>query len=330
MALELETHALSVGTDGHSSGRAGFWRPAFRSGARWVSLLGLILIAAYFLSGIFTVAADEQAVVRRFGKVVARLGPGIHYRLPWPVDRIDPVKTTAVMKAGVGFDLRDGEGQHVTGMELLTGDTNIISVAMVIQYVIRNPADFLFAIEDPQGLIGSLAQSVLTETVLGMAVDEVLTTGRLAIQEQVKVKTQAILNRNSSGIQLTSANIMAITLDRSVAQAFQDVANASADREKKINEGRAYANNLLPKARGEARSMVLAAQSYKEQQIAEAIGHTTRFLELLAEYNKAPDITRSRLYLEAMEKILPKVKKYVIDSAHGQQPVNLRLNPSQP
>jgi modulator of FtsH protease HflK len=328
--MALATDELSAGTDHQSPGRARSSRPAFRSGAAWVGLLSLVLIAAYFLAGIFTVAADEQAVVRRFGEVVARLGPGLHYHLPWPVDRIALVKTTAVMKTGVGFDLPDGEGQRVTGMELLTGDTNIISVAMVIQYVIRNPADFLFAIEDPQGLIGSLAQSVLTETVLGMPVDEVLTTGRLAIQEQVKVKTQAILDRYSSGIQLTSANIMAITLDRSVAQAFQDVANASADREKKINEGRAYTNNLLPKARGEARSMVLAAQSYKEQQIAEAIGHTTRFLELLAEYNKAPDITRSRLYLEAMEKILPKVKKYVIDSAHGQQPVNLRLNPSQP
>jgi membrane protease subunit HflK len=123
---------------------------------------------------------------------------------------------------------------------------------------------------------------------------------------------------------------MAITLDASVAQAFQDVANAAADREKKINEGRTYANNLLPKARGEARSLVLAAQSAKEQRIAEAVGNTTRFLELLVEYSKAPDITRSRLYLESMEKVLPKLKKYVIDSEHGQRPVNLRLGPSPP
>jgi membrane protease subunit HflK len=115
-----------------------------------------------------------------------------------------------------------------------------------------------------------------------------------------------------------------------VAQAFQDVANASADREKKVNEGRAYANNLLPKARGEARAMVLAEQSYQEQQIAEAVGNTTRFLELLTEYNKAPDITRKRLYLESMEKILPKVKKYIIDSELGRKPVNLRFGPSQP
>src|SRR5919198_5854626 len=305
--------------------------PGPRLGRRlaWAGGLLALAVAGYLLAGIFTVAADEQALVRRFGRVAARLGPGIHYRLPWPVDRVDVVKTTAVMKTGVGFDLPEGNAR-ATGVEILTGDTNIISVAMALQYVIRNPAAFLFAIETPPTLIGSIAESVLTETVLGMPVDEVLTTGRLAIQERVKTRTQAILDRYVSGIQLTSASIMTITFDSAVAQAFQDVASASADRENKINEGRAYANNVVPKARGEAQSLVLAAQSYREQRVAEAVGNNSRFLELLAEYAKAPEITRSRLYLEAMEKILPKVKKYVVDSEQGRQPVNLRLNPARP
>ncbi len=262
--------------------------------AAWLGGLLALAVAGYLLAGVFTVAADEQAVIRRFGRVAARLGPGIHYRLPWPVDQVDIVKT------------------------------------MTLQYVIRNPSAFLFETENPSTLIGSLAESVLTETVLGMPVDEVLTTGRLAIQEQVKTRTQEILDRYDSGVQITSANMMGITLDSAVAQAFQDVANASADRENKINQGRSYANDLLPKARGEARSIVLAAQSYREQRVAEAIGNTTRFLELLAEYNKAPEVTRTRLYLEAMEKVLPKVKKYVIDSEHGRKPINLRLGPTPP
>jgi membrane protease subunit HflK len=298
--------------------------------AAWGGGLLALAVAGYLMTGIFTVAADEQAVIRRFGRVAARLGPGIHYRLPWPVDRVDVVKTTAVTKTGVGFALPEGETRGVTGVEVLTGDTNIISVAMSLQYVIRNPAPFLFEIEQPSALIGSVAESVLTQTILGMPVDEALTTGRLAIQEHVKTRTQTILDRYGSGIQIASANLMGITLDSSVAQAFQDVANASADRENKINQGRSYANDLLPKARGEARSMVLAAQSYKEQRVAEAVGNTTRYLELLSEYNKAPDVTRTRLYLEAMEKILPKVKKYVIDGEHGQRPINLRLGPPQP
>src|SRR5437773_2251262 len=210
--------------------------PRPRRRAAWVGGLLAVAAAGYLLAGTFTVAADEQAVIRRFGRVALRLGPGIHYRLPWPIDQVDNVKT----------------------------------------------------------------------------------------------RTQGILDQYASGIQITSANLMGITLDSAVAQAFQDVANASADRENKINQGRSYANDLLPKARGEARSIVLAAQSYKEQRVAEAIGNTTRFLELLAEYNKAPEVTRTRLYLEAMEKVLPRVKKYVIDSEHGQKPINLRLGPTPP
>lgn len=291
----------------------------------WIGLIGFGLIAAYFATGFFAVETDEQAVVRRFGRIVARLGPGMHYRLPWPVDRVDRLKTTTVMKTGVGFILPDTEGETVTGMTLLTGDTNIIGVAVVLQYIIQDPAAFLFEVEDPKTLIGRLAEAILTTTVVGMPVDDVLTTGRLAIQEQVKLSTQAILDRYRSGIQLTSANIMTITLDRSVAKAFQDVVNAYADRDKKMNEARTYVNNLLPKARGEAHSLVLAAQSYKEHKTAEAIGNTSRFLALLDEYKKAPDITRARLYLEAMEKILPNVKKYIIDSERGRLPINLRL-----
>jgi membrane protease subunit HflK len=289
------------------------------------SLLGVVLILLYLASGIFAVAPDEQAVVRRFGRLAARLGPGIHYRLPWPVDRVDTLKTTAVMKTGAGFALSEVEGEVITGIELLTGDTNIIGVGMVLQYVVQQPTDFLFEVEEPQTLIGSLAEAILTATVIGMSVDEVLTTGRLAIQEHVKSNTQTALDRYQSGVQVTSANIMTITLDRSVAQAFQDVVNAQADRDKKINEAKTYVNNLLPKARGEARTLVLAAQSYKEQTTAEAIGNSGRFLALLTEYEKAPDITRTRLYLEAMEKILPKVKKYIVDSEDGNLPLNLRL-----
>jgi modulator of FtsH protease HflK len=307
--------------------RRATWLPARRRA--WAGPLAALVITGYLLTGVFTVAADEQAVIRRFGRVVARLGPGIHYRLPWPVDRVNVIKTTSVMKTGVGFDLLEGDAR-LSGVEILTGDTNIVSVAMTLQYVIRNPAAFLFDIESPPALVGSVAESVLTETVLGMPVDEVLTTGRLTIQDRVKTRTQAILDRYDSGIQITSASMMGITFDASVAQAFQDVSSASADRENKINQGRSYANDLLPKARGEARSMVLAAQSYKDQHVAEAIGDTTRFLELMKEYNKAPDVTRTRLYLEAMEKILPKVRKYVIDSERGQKPINLRLGPTPP
>jgi len=291
----------------------------------WVGVLGIVLPLAYLTSGFFVVNADVHAVVRRFGAIAARVGPGMHYRMPWPVDRVDVLKTTSVMKVGVGFALRDSDSEAPKGVELLTGDTNILNVALVVQYIIRNPADYLFQVDRPQTLVATIAESVLTETVVGMPIDEVLTTGRLAIQAGVKLKTQEMLDQYQSGVQISSVNIMNITLDPSVAQAFQDVADAMADREKTQNEARAYANDQIPRARGEANQTVSNAQNYKQQRIAEAIGNTTRFQALLQEYQKAPEVTRSRIYLDSMEKILPKVKLYVIDSQGGHVPINLRV-----
>jgi membrane protease subunit HflK len=301
------------------------WWPLPPRARRWSGLAPLFLVLAYFGTGFYVVDTDEQGVVRRFGAIAARVGPGMHYRLPWPIDQVDVVKTTSVMKTGVGFPLPEGEQATVVGMELLTGDTNILNVALVLQYVVHSPADLLFRIDDPGTLIGNLAEAVLTRTVVGMAVDDVLTTGRLAIQERVKADTQATLDRYRSGIQITSSNIMTITLDQSVAETFQEVTDAMADRERSRNQARIYANNLIPKARGEAHTTVREAQAYQQQRVAEAIGNTERFLALLEEYEKAPEITRTRLYLEAIEEILPKVQIYVVDTDEGRVPLNLRV-----
>jgi membrane protease subunit HflK len=147
----------------------------------------LVLTAAYLASGFYVVGTDERGVVRRFGAVVEHVAPGMHYRLPWPIDRVDVLKTTSVMKTGVGFALLDNASgsQGVLGMELLTGDTNILSIALVLQYVVGNPADFLFRVEAPQTMVDTVAQVVLTEAVAAMPIDEVLTTGRVAMQEHV-------------------------------------------------------------------------------------------------------------------------------------------------
>lgn len=295
-----------------------------RTRLRLLGLAAAVVVGGYLASGFYVVGTDEQAVVRRFGAIADQVGPGMHYRLPWPIDRADVLKTTSVMQTGVGFALPEG-GDTPAGMELLSGDTNVLSIALVLQYVIGDPADFLFRTEDPRGLIRGVAEAVLTETVIAMPVDEVLTTGRLAVQDAVKIGTQEILDRYQSGIQITSSSIMAITLDASVAQAFQEVTDAMADREKSRNEARMYANNTIPKARGEAHALVRDAQAYQQQRVAEAIGNTSRFSALLEEYQKAPEITRARLYLEAMEQILPRVQMVVIDSEKGQVPLNLRV-----
>lgn len=286
----------------------------------------LALFAAYLGSGFYVVGPDERAVVRRFGAVAEQVGPGMHYRAPWPIARVDVVKTTSVMKVGVGFTLPAGNAEMPAGMELLTGDTNIMNAALVLQYVIRDPTDFLVRIKDTPAFVEAVAEAVLTETIAGMSIDEVLTRGRVAVQDRVKAQTQEILNRRRSGISIVSANIMTMTLDRSVAHAFQDVADAMADREKMINEARAYEGNLIPKARGEASTTLSEAEAYKQNRIADAVGAANRFLALQKEYEKGRDITRIRLYLEAMEKVLPKVQLYVIDSDKGRVPLHLRMS----
>ena len=297
-----------------------------RSGYRyWFFGIVLLLLGVYLISGFYVVGADQRAVVRRFGSVEAVVGPGMHYRVPWPVDRLDVVKTTNVMKVGVGFTIPTGDSAVLSGMELLTGDTNIVNAALVLQYVVRDPTEFLFQIEDPQSLVEAVAEGVLTETVVGMPIDEVLTSGRVAVQERVKANTQEVLDRWHSGVRIVSASIMSLTLDRSVVQAFQDVADAMADREKVINEARAYASNLIPKTRGEARMQLSEAEAYKQQRVADAVGETSRFLALQKEYEKAPETSRTRLYMETMEKILPKLQLYIVDSDNGRVPLHLRL-----
>jgi membrane protease subunit HflK len=267
-----------------------------RRARSWLAIAVLVLLGAYFASGFYVVGSDQRAVVRRFGAVADQVGPGMHYRVPWPVDQVDIVKTTSVMKIGVGFVLPSGDGEMPPGPELLTGDTNIVNVNLILQYVIHDPAEFLFEIKDAAGFVEAAAETALTETVAGMLVDEVLTRGRVAVQERVKKQAQEVLDRRDSGVSIVSASIMAITLDRSVAQAFQDVANAMSDREKMINEARAYQNNLIPKARGDARTLLSEAEAYKQQRIAEAVGGASRFLSLQREYEKGPDITRTSAY----------------------------------
>jgi membrane protease subunit HflK len=304
--------------------RSGLSRVAWRH-RYWAFAIICLFFGAHLASGFYVVKADERAVVRRFGAVEAEAGPGMHYRFPWPVDRLDVVKTTSVQKVGVGFAIPVGESAASSGMELVTGDTNIVNAALVLQYVIRDPAEFLFQIEEAPSYVEAVAERVLTETVIGMSIDEVLTRGRVAVQERVKADTQEVLDRRRSGIRIVSASIMTMTLDRSVIEAFQDVANAMADREKVINEARAYASNLIPKARGEARTQLSDAEAYKQQRVADALGETSRFLALQKEYERASEVTRTRLYLEAMEKILSKPQLYIIDSDKGRVPLHLRM-----
>jgi len=303
----------------------GMW-PRWRIVARIAVLVFALL---YLASGLYVVQPDEQGVVTRFGRVVDdRVMPGMHYRMPWPFEKVDRPKTTEVKIMSVGFRIVDkmrGLPPAKEETEILTGDENIINVQMMVQYRVSDPVAFLFAAENPHWLVRKSAESILTQVIGSMGVDDVLTTEKLAIQEQVRDRTEEILAGYGCGLKVIGAFFQDISPPSEVGYAFRDVASAREDKNRIIHEAQGYRNEALPRARGAANDILRQAEGYQAERIARAEGDASRFLALVAEYEKQPSVTRTRLYIEAMEEILPRLKKYVIGEGDGRSVANLKM-----
>jgi membrane protease subunit HflK len=271
----------------------------------------------WLLSGIYIVPPTEQAVVTRFGAVVERrIYPGIHYSLPWPVDRVYRAKVNQLQRLVIGGDPADsvlGRTQPLAS-QFLTGDQNIIHMRVAVQYSVAVPADFLFHSVDASKTIASAVESELARRVALRGVDAVLTTERVAIQEEVLGAAQARLNDYGAGVRLSTINIESASPPPEAADAFRDVASARADTARIVDEAHGYANDLLPRARGEAIELSESAAAYRQSKIDEASGDAARFSAIAAEYAKASEVTGTRLYIEAMEEILPKIRKLILDA----------------
>jgi membrane protease subunit HflK len=276
--------------------------------------IGVLIL--WLLTGVYIVSTDQQAVVTRFGAVVnPRVMPGIHLALPWPVDRVTKLKVQQLQRLVVGGELADsitGRAQPLQS-QFLTGDQNIISMRVVVQYSVGVPADYLFRTEDVARSVGAAVESALAQRVAGRSVDAVLTTEKANVQEEVRAEAQRILNDYRAGVLLSTVNMESAVPPPEAADAFRDVASARADSARIVSEAQGYANDLIPKARGEARQMLESAQAYKESKINMAQGDASRFTEVAAEYAKASEVNGRRLYLETMEQILPKIKKLIVD-----------------
>jgi len=270
----------------------------------------------YLASGIYLVPPDRQAVVTRFGRVVdARVLPGIHCHFPYPIERIYRLKVRETRRAVVGGEPTDetlGRTQPFQ-TQFLTGDQNVIQMRAVAQFSINSPADFLFRAENPEVLVRNAVETELARETARRGVDALLTTDKVAVQETVRERAQAVLDRYSAGISVASVNIETAGPPPEVAEAFRDVAGARADAARIVNEAQGYANDLVPRARGEANQMKEAAEGYRARKINEARGDAERFTKLVAEYSKAQEVTSQRLYVEAMEQVLPKIKKLIVD-----------------
>lgn len=297
-------------------------------------LLGVALIGLYVLSGTYLVQPGEAAVVTRFGKVVQpRVGPGLHWRLPWPLEAARTVNVAQVRREGIGVALpgHPVELHPPEEIQLLTGDENLLTAKAIVQYRVREPADYLFQVdfnEDP--LLRNAVKAALTELAGSMQVDALLTSGRTELQQRARTQVQQQLDAFRSGLEVVSIDLQEVAPPGDVAQAFRDVSSAAEEKTKLTNDAQGQANSIIPQARGEAQQRQREAEGYRTDVVNRARGEAQRFADVLAQYRRdaqiyGAEVTRSRLWLETMEKILPKARKYVVEPGAEGQGVNLRL-----
>ncbi|MXZ08221.1 MAG: FtsH protease activity modulator HflK [Gemmatimonadetes bacterium] len=281
---------------------------------------GLIVLALLWLaSGIYTVRQDEQAVVFRFGQAVSLEDPGIHYHWPTPIERIEKERVSEVKRLEVGFRTISvtptPRYQKVSAESaMLTGDENIVDVELIVQYRIRDLENYLFQVNDQRKAIKDVTEAALRQVVGQRTIDEALTEGKLEIQEEILKQVQEVLDLYQIGVRVDQAKLQTVSVPQEVDHAFKDVANAREDKERLRNEAEAYRNDIIPKTRGEAERMIREAEAYKVERVKRSQGDADRFVEVLKEYRNAKDVTETRMYLETMEKILPSIQKYVVES----------------
>ncbi len=274
---------------------------------------GLLLL--WLLSGIYLVATDQQAVVTRFGKFQRIERPGINYHFPYPIEQITKLKAEQLQAANIGAEAADSALGRTDPLraQFLTGDQNIIQVRAVVQYNVKSPMEYLFRSRDISQTVGSAVESELGREISGQPVDDVLTTEKIKIQEAVKQRAQKLLDDYNVGVAIYTVNIERTAPPDEAKEAFADVAGAKADAARIVSQSEGYANDVVPRARGEGQQMLEAAEAYKQRKINEAQGDASRFTQLAAEYDKAAAVTSHRLYIEAMEQILPRIKKTIVD-----------------
>ncbi|MDB4526694.1 FtsH protease activity modulator HflK [bacterium] len=306
--------------------RAVLGKVAARAG--WI-VPGLIFVAGAFTS-YFTVPADSEAVVLRFGKYNRTANPGLNFKLPFwfETKEIIPVARTLKMEFGFGTEgstnpFQSRPKEHGAEQTMITGDKNSALVEWVVQYRISDPEAYLFRVRDPEDTMRDASESVMREVVGDRTVDEVITIGRQSIETDALVKLQALVDSYGLGLQIDQLQLKNVNPPRPVQPSFNEVNQAQQDKAKQINVAKGLYNKAVPRTLGEADQKISAAEGSKLQRVNEATGDAERFLALFAEYEKAPNITRQRLYLEAIKKVMPRLKSKVIMDGEASKPLPL-------
>ena len=318
-------------------------RRFFKNGKKKVLALVVAVIFLWMLTGFYRVGADEQGVVLRFGAFVGLTSPGLNYHWPWPMERAFTPKVTIINRVDIGMrslassrdTLNAYGGGNVRDVPqeslMLTGDENIVDVDFSVFWVIKDAANFLFNIQNPEMTVKDVAESTMREVVGQNDIQPILTEQRQKTEESVKALMQKTLDSYGAGILITQVKMQKVDPPAAVIDAFRDVQAARADQERARNEAQAYANKVVPEAKGDAARILRAAEAYREQTVAEAEGQAQRFITIYQEYYKAPDVTRERMYLETMEKVLQGANKFILDDSTGKGVVPyLPLNELRP
>ncbi len=295
------------------------------------SLVGFVaaaLAALWLASGFYIVDAGERGVVLRFGKYIETTEPGPHWHLPWPMESVQVVNVDQVRTVEIGY--RNNVRNKIPQESLmLTDDENIVDLQFAVQYTVKNPEDYLFNDRSPNDAVKQVAESAMREIVGRSKMDYVLYEGRSDIAAQAKSLMQKILNRYGTGIAISQVTLQNAQPPEQVQAAFDDAVKAGQDKERVKNEAQAYANDVVPRAKGLAARLSEEAQGYQQSVIATAKGDASRFDQIAAEYRKAPEVTRTRLYLDTMQQVLSNTSKVIVEQSGSHNLLYLPLDKLQ-
>ncbi len=299
------------------------WMPSMR-GPKGIAILFIIAVGIWLLTGFYRVEPDEQGVVLRFGEWTKTTQPGLNYHLPGPIETVILPKVTKVNRVEIGYmtgmNNRGGIEQRSNPTEslMLTGDENIIDVQFSVFWVIQDAGKFLFNIRSPERTVKDASEAAMREVIGDTDLNSALSEGRSVLSAKTQEVVQEILDSYDSGILITQVEPQKIDPPEAVIGAFRDVQAARADEERAKNEAEAYRNDIIPRARGEAERILQEAEAYEQEVVARANGEAQRFILVFDEYQEAKTVTRQRIYLETMEKILGGMNKILIDSEATQ------------
>ena len=294
-----------------------------------ITLILLFIIAIWLFSGFFRVQSEERGVVLRFGKHVRTVDPGLNYHLPYPIETVLLPKALRVNTTSIGMTLIDDPARRGRSIRdvpeeslMLTGDENIVDVDFTVLWRIKPDAGgvgaFLFNIQNPEGTVKAVAESAMREVIGRSQIQPILTGARNVTEQGVQELIQRTLDSYGAGIQISQVQMQKVDPPAQVIDAFRDVQAARADKERLQNEARAYSNKAIQEAKGDAERILQAAQGYRGQVIAESKGEADRFLKVYDQYKLAPDVTRKRMFIETMQRVLGDTDKVIIDQKAGQ------------